>query len=184
MGKAGPKPTLEGKEYDHVVDIVIREGAPALKLGFNKADDPARVARDFCKRYMLGEEAMPQIIAYLQPLSNPLARAAREEAESAQRVTNMRYIPCWKYEGFITFVTATAKQFAAKIIELNAQLVEASVRLFEQARTIMNSMMRAEQSRLKRERVVCHRCDGASAGKSYGPARRRYIYRRDGGGIH
>lgn len=36
--------SLNGKQYDHVIDVDIADGAPPLKMGFNRDDNPYNVA--------------------------------------------------------------------------------------------------------------------------------------------
>ncbi|SPR00514.1 unnamed protein product (mitochondrion) [Plasmodiophora brassicae] len=116
---AASKPTLDGVQYDHVVDVVAREGAPPIKLGFNVTDDPSAVARAFCTRYGFGEDVLPQIVDYLKPLANAAARLAKQEQETAKSV---KLIPCWKHEGFMIDSKLVTKPLETKLLQLSESL--------------------------------------------------------------
>ena len=85
----------------------------------SSSDDPARVARDFCARYGLGEEAIPQVTQYLTPLADPVARLAKQEHEKLKRRTALRQIPCWKAEGYITYFKLTLEPLREKLKEIS-----------------------------------------------------------------
>ena len=64
MGGADSNKSLhEGKEYDFVFNVDIEDGAPPLKLPFNKNEDPWMAAQKFIHRHEL-----PQV--YLETVAN------------------------------------------------------------------------------------------------------------------
>lgn len=57
------KSLLDGKEYDFVFNVDIEDGAPPLKLGYNKTDDPWHAAQKF-----IHANDLPQV--YLEQVAN------------------------------------------------------------------------------------------------------------------
>ena len=47
------KHELDGAKYDFVINVDVQEGAPPLKLGCNKEDDPWEVAQKFINKHSL-----------------------------------------------------------------------------------------------------------------------------------
>ncbi|KAF9286692.1 hypothetical protein BGZ68_002645 [Mortierella alpina] len=64
----------EGVEYDHVFDIDVGEGVPALKLPFNCTENPYTAAQEFLTKYDL-----PQ--AYLDQVADFITKNARAVSE-------------------------------------------------------------------------------------------------------
>ncbi|CAG8706467.1 1987_t:CDS:10, partial [Dentiscutata erythropus] len=59
------KQLFNGREYDHVFDVDIGEGTPALKLPYNTDDDPYQAAREFISANGLSEAYMEQIVDFI-----------------------------------------------------------------------------------------------------------------------
>lgn len=57
------KTLLDGKEYDFVFNVDIEDGAPPIKLGYNKTEDPWHVAQKF-----IHAQDLPQV--YLEQVAN------------------------------------------------------------------------------------------------------------------
>ena len=60
------KHELDGQKYDFVINVDVQEGAPPLKLGCNKTDDPWHVAQNFINKHSL-----PQVCQQLNKHSLP-----------------------------------------------------------------------------------------------------------------
>lgn len=67
VGKSsdGAKQQYNGKEYDYVFDVDIREGAPPLKLPFNNTDNPYLVAEKFVSDNELSPDYVEQVVRFL-----------------------------------------------------------------------------------------------------------------------
>ncbi|KAG0234808.1 hypothetical protein BGW41_000987 [Actinomortierella wolfii] len=59
------KQLYEGKEYDHVFDIDVGEGVPALKLPFNVTENPYTAAQNFLDKHMLPQVYLHQIAEFI-----------------------------------------------------------------------------------------------------------------------
>lgn len=69
VGGAGPKETLDGKEYDHVLPIEIDQqggGVATLKIGYNVGDNPFVTAQEFIDKYSLDQNYLSQIADYIR----------------------------------------------------------------------------------------------------------------------
>jgi len=59
------KHELDGQTYDHVIDVDVEDGSPALKLGCNKGDDAWQVAQDFITKHALSQSYLSEIAQYI-----------------------------------------------------------------------------------------------------------------------
>ncbi|XJO78809.1 hypothetical protein BDV3_003193 [Batrachochytrium dendrobatidis] len=59
------KQIYNGKEYDHVFDVDIQEGAPPLKLPYNTGDNPLQAAQDFIQKNDLSPNYLDQIAEFI-----------------------------------------------------------------------------------------------------------------------
>jgi phospholipase A-2-activating protein len=64
-GGAGDKKEYKGVEYDYVFDVDIQEGAPALKLPFNKGDNPYEAAEKFLEDNDLPPGYREQVVNFI-----------------------------------------------------------------------------------------------------------------------
>lgn len=69
-----------GIEYDHVFDIDVGEGVPALKLPFNVTENPYTAAQEFLTRHDL-----PQV--YLDQVADFITKNARAVSQGAAAAT-------------------------------------------------------------------------------------------------
>ncbi|KAG0207786.1 hypothetical protein BGX33_006640 [Mortierella sp. NVP41] len=69
-----------GVEYDHVFDIDVGEGVPALKLPFNVTENPYTAAQEFLTRHDL-----PQV--YLDQVADFITKNARAVSQGAAAAT-------------------------------------------------------------------------------------------------
>ncbi|KAF9168456.1 hypothetical protein DFQ26_007587 [Actinomortierella ambigua] len=82
----------EGKEYDHVFDIDVGEGVPALKLPFNVTENPYTAAQNFLDKHMLPQVYLHQVAEFIT--KNARAVSQGESFGSADPLTGgTRYTP-------------------------------------------------------------------------------------------
>lgn len=123
--KEGKKSELNGKMYDHVTDVYITE-TEKRQLGFNRDDDPMKVANDFCTLHGLPSEFRDQIINHVAPLTDHNARDARRQREKAEALqTRLYHVPSWSTGGFQLFADLKLKLMEDKLMKYNGQLQEA-----------------------------------------------------------
>ncbi|KAF9970764.1 hypothetical protein BGZ73_006474 [Actinomortierella ambigua] len=86
------KQLFEGKEYDHVFDIDVGEGMPALKLPFNVTENPYTAAQNFLDKHMLPQVYLHQVAEFIT--KNARAVSQGETFGSADPLTGgSRYTP-------------------------------------------------------------------------------------------
>ena len=59
------KQVFAGKEYDYVFDVDIQEGAPPLKLPYNKGENPYQAAQDFINANEIPQDYLEQIANFI-----------------------------------------------------------------------------------------------------------------------
>ncbi|XP_034946377.1 phospholipase A-2-activating protein [Chelonus insularis] len=64
-GKKSSKQLYNGKEYDYIFHIDVQEGAPPLKLPYNKTEDPWHVAQKFIHQHGLSQMFLDQIANFI-----------------------------------------------------------------------------------------------------------------------
>ncbi|PFH54172.1 hypothetical protein AMATHDRAFT_72694 [Amanita thiersii Skay4041] len=62
----GRKQLYEGKEYDYVFDVDIKDGAPPLKLPYNVTENPFTVAQRFLQRNDLPLSYIDQVVSFIE----------------------------------------------------------------------------------------------------------------------
>lgn len=65
------KKIYQGKEYDYVFDVDIREGEPALKLPYNAHDDPYVAAHHFLELNDLSQNFLDQVANFIMTQVKP-----------------------------------------------------------------------------------------------------------------
>ncbi|KIK31055.1 hypothetical protein PISMIDRAFT_26052 [Pisolithus microcarpus 441] len=63
---SGRKQLYNGKEYDYVFDVDIREGAPPLKLPVNVSENPYAVAQRFLEQNDLSMSYLDQVVKFIE----------------------------------------------------------------------------------------------------------------------
>lgn len=63
--KSSGKTLFEGKEYDYVFSVDIKEGAPPLKLPFNISEDPWMAAQKFLNKNNLSQLFLDQVANFI-----------------------------------------------------------------------------------------------------------------------
>ncbi|XP_033636971.1 phospholipase A-2-activating protein-like [Asterias rubens] len=90
------KVMYEGKEYDHVFNVDLEEGKPALKLPYNLADDPWLTAQRFIHTHDLSQQFLEEIANFIVNNTKgvTLGSGAAPAAASGDPFTGgARYIP-------------------------------------------------------------------------------------------
>eukprot|EP00116_Pleurobrachia_bachei_P011639 sb/3471901/ len=88
------KHELNGVKYDHVIDVDVEDGKPALKLGVNKEDDPWVVAQNFISTHMLPQAYLEQIANYITQNTGVGPKPMELDSEYCDPLTGgSRYIP-------------------------------------------------------------------------------------------
>lgn len=89
------KTLLDGKEYDFVFNVDIEDGAPPLKLGYNKTEDPWHVAQKFIHAQNLPQVYLEQVANFIITNANITTLPAQtNSSEFADPLTGEgRYVP-------------------------------------------------------------------------------------------
>lgn len=99
QGGATMKNEHEGKAYDQIVDVDIG-GGRMIKLPFDRDDDPYEVAQAFCLKHGLSQDAVHQIVQFINPYIDMAAmQRKRQKLEDAKKMqvstfstTNWSYV--------------------------------------------------------------------------------------------
>eukprot|EP00117_Sycon_ciliatum_P022880 scpid38219/ scgid19605/ Phospholipase A-2-activating protein len=89
--------SLDGKEYDYVFSIDVEDGKPALKLGYNRGEDPWLVAQKFLDSNFLPAAYLEQVANFIttnsggQPGGQPAAASGQQYADPFTGAG--RYVP-------------------------------------------------------------------------------------------
>ncbi|TNY19859.1 phospholipase A-2-activating protein [Rhodotorula diobovata] len=88
---AGPREKMQhdGKEYDYVFRIDVKDDEPPLPLPFNLSDDPHAVAAAFIAEHALPESCLEQIVQFKVGL------AVRARPPPLHGLLEMRYSSLW-----------------------------------------------------------------------------------------
>ncbi|KNZ60581.1 hypothetical protein VP01_1533g2 [Puccinia sorghi] len=70
---SGRKQLFEGKEYDYVFDVDIKDGEPPLKLPYNASDNPYTVAQKWLARHELPDTYVDQIVEFIDKNTSGIA---------------------------------------------------------------------------------------------------------------
>ncbi|KAJ1831322.1 WD repeat protein Lub1 [Coemansia sp. RSA 2711] len=88
------KREFEGKMYDYVFDVDIREGAPPLKLPFDATDNPYAAAQRFLERHALSLEHLDTVADFIVKNSGGVALGAAQQPAAGDPFTGgSRYVP-------------------------------------------------------------------------------------------
>ena len=82
------KQLYNGIEYDHVFDIDVGEGVPALKLPFNVTENPYTAAQQFLDKYELPQGYLDQVADFIT--KNASAVSQGEVASAGDPLTGMK----------------------------------------------------------------------------------------------
>lgn len=100
MGAVGdnPEPTgakkiHEGKEYDYVFSVDVEDGAPALKLPYNRGEDPWIVAQTFIHKNNLPQAYLEQVANFIITNSRDPNEVPRSTGYSDPFTGGSRYVP-------------------------------------------------------------------------------------------
>merc|ERR1719445_1592949 len=127
MGKPGGdndrRPQIDGVHYDFVTQIDVNGDNVKVPLGFNKDDDPRQISRDFCVIHSLDLDLAIKIEQHLQPMVDPVARAARVERERIAASKQLKHIPSFKRCGYEIQSKLKLDAMKKKIKELNNEIL-------------------------------------------------------------
>ncbi|PIK49138.1 putative phospholipase A-2-activating protein [Apostichopus japonicus] len=135
------KVMYEGKEYDHVFDVDIEDGARPLKLPFNLTDDPWMEAQKFIHRNDLSQYYLEEVANFIikntkgvtlqaatPGFHDPFTGGATQPPpmNHSQQLSNgasraNQYFP---QTDFVTFDSIKANAVLGKIQEFNTQVTE------------------------------------------------------------
>jgi len=139
-GSGGRKITFNGKDYDYVFDVDIKDGEPALKLPYNATQNPYEVARKFIADNELPLDYLDQVANFIVqntqgttigqrqgglPGSDPWGTESRYrpgdiDSAPSQTPSRPRTLPQTQY---LSIATAQYKTIQKKIQEFNQQLI-------------------------------------------------------------
>lgn len=92
-GTGSGKQLYQGKEYDHVFDVELTEGQPALKLPYNLSDDPWMAAHKFLDDNDLDQMFLDQVANFIQDQTKNVTLGVRAPSVSDPFTGGSRYIP-------------------------------------------------------------------------------------------
>jgi phospholipase A-2-activating protein len=105
------KQVFAGKEYDYVFDVDIQEGAPPLKLPFNKGDNPYQAAQDFIHANEIPQDYLEQIANFIMKNVGDVTLGNIPSSQYSDPFTGGgRYVP----PGY----TAPAPQYSSSLIPM------------------------------------------------------------------
>lgn len=87
------KETYEGKPYDYVFNIDIKEGAPPLKLPFNITDDPWLAAQKFLDKHEISQMFLDQVANFIIKNTESITIGAPSTGYSDPYTGGGRYVP-------------------------------------------------------------------------------------------
>ncbi|EFP78728.2 uncharacterized protein PGTG_04684 [Puccinia graminis f. sp. tritici CRL 75-36-700-3] len=67
------KQLFEGKEYDYVFDVDIKDGEPPLKLPYNASDNPYTVAQKWLAKHELPDTYVDQVVDFIDKNTSGVA---------------------------------------------------------------------------------------------------------------
>ncbi|CAI5756960.1 unnamed protein product [Candida verbasci] len=133
------KQSYQGKEYDYVFDVDIKDGEPPLKLPYNITDNPYVVAENFLADNELPSSYTQDVVQFLEKNtagvsieeSQPLTdnRVLDPYSDAYVRQSNLKVIPAKSY---IFFKDFKLEQIMNGLKKLN-QSQESSVQLSDQS---------------------------------------------------
>ncbi|KAJ2724552.1 hypothetical protein GGI07_001899 [Coemansia sp. Benny D115] len=89
------KQVFEGKSYDHVFDVDIQEGAPALKLPYNVSENPYSAAQRFLERNNISLEHLDTVANFIIRNADSVGTStgAAEQSYVDPFTGGSRYVP-------------------------------------------------------------------------------------------
>uniref|UniRef100_A0A1A9WEX5 Phospholipase A-2-activating protein n=1 Tax=Glossina brevipalpis TaxID=37001 RepID=A0A1A9WEX5_9MUSC len=83
----------EGKEYDYVFNVDISDSEPALKLPYNRGEDPWHSAQAFIHRHNLPQAYLDQVANFIIKNSSSNAASATSSSYQDPFTGGNRYVP-------------------------------------------------------------------------------------------
>lgn len=87
---SGKKQTYQGKEYDFVFDVDIKDGEPPLKLPYNVNDNPYTAAEKFLSDNNLPASYTDEVVRFLQ--KNTEGVSLQESSNNSNNISDERVI--------------------------------------------------------------------------------------------
>ncbi|XP_004363948.1 phospholipase A2-activating protein [Capsaspora owczarzaki ATCC 30864] len=87
------KQLLNGKEYDYVFNIVIEEGKPAKKLGYNTAENPWMAAQRFVHENELDQFFLDQVAKFIMDNTKGVSLGTDDAGYADPFTGGNRYVP-------------------------------------------------------------------------------------------
>ncbi|KAI5791831.1 WD40-repeat-containing domain protein [Geopyxis carbonaria] len=123
------KKLFEGKEYDFVFDVDIKEGSPPLKLPYNASENPFEAARKFLEKNELPLDYLDTVGNWISQNSKGVSLeqskpTGSESMYSTKEVQSRpKYIP---HEEYLSITTANLAMIQKKVLEINQDLIQTS----------------------------------------------------------
>ncbi|KAI0075270.1 phospholipase A-2-activating protein [Panus rudis PR-1116 ss-1] len=99
------KTVFEGKEYDYVIDVVLEDGVPPLKLPFNAGDNPYIAAQRFLERHELPMHFLDQIVKFIEANTGAVSLGSSPQYSDP-------FTGASRYQATQSNATATGQEFA------------------------------------------------------------------------
>ncbi|KAG8808560.1 hypothetical protein FRC19_005834 [Serendipita sp. 401] len=90
---SGRKQLFDGKEYDYVFDVDIKDGAPPLKLPYNANENPYQAAHRFLTRNDLPMSYIDEVAQFIDKNTAPVRLGTSNEQYVDPFTGASRYIP-------------------------------------------------------------------------------------------
>lgn len=133
--QSNDKKDYEGKQYDYVFDVDIKDGEPPLKLTFNLTDNPYTAAENFLSKNELPSTYTEEVVKFINqntggfnldhaavPVENPYAdRKIAQESSTIKKDVETLIIPEKEY---ILFKEFKLDSIVAGLSKLNNQQSE------------------------------------------------------------
>ncbi|XP_059618044.1 phospholipase A-2-activating protein [Phlebotomus argentipes] len=87
------KTLYQGKEYDYVFSVDVEDGAPPIKLPYNRGQDPWYVAQEFIHKHNLPQVYLDQVANFVVKNSGNAPVAPSDNTFSDPFTGDSRYIP-------------------------------------------------------------------------------------------
>lgn len=122
-GQTG-KTKLNGKEYDYVTEIYITD-TYAVKVGFNRDDDPDDIANAFIATHGISPDNKHDIVAHITPMVDMNAvRMKQQRSQSEALSQQLKHSPSWLLGGGYQMFTDITKlqQMSQRLQQSNTTL--------------------------------------------------------------
>lgn len=126
-GQTG-KTKLNGVEYDFVTEIYITD-TYAVKVGFNRDDDPDDIANAFIATHGISPDNKHDIVAHITPMIDMNAVRLRKQRQQSEALSQaLKHSPSWLLGGGYQMFTDISKlqQMSQRLQQSNSTLRESN----------------------------------------------------------